>query len=330
MSDLSTRYMGINLKNPLIAASSGLTDSVENIKKLEKNGIGAVVLKSIFEEEILNQEASILMEAQNNKMIYSELSETLDYIDLYIKDDTVNKYLRLIRDAKKETLVPIIASVNCVTSSEWIDFAKKIEGAGADGIELNIFLNPVDNSEKDFEETYLKISKKIALDLKIPVAVKISKYFTKPAKIIKDIAETDIKGLVLFNRFYAPDIDINKIEVKNASLISGSKEYLDTLRWIGLMHDKVECDFAASGGILSSEIIIKQILAGAKAVELCSILYDKGAEIIPTLLSEIEEWMESKKFNSPEQFRGKLSLSKTGDQAAYERMQFMKHFSGIE
>ena len=330
MADLSTKYLGITIKNPLIAASSGFTDSIENIKNLEANGIGAVVLKSVFEEEILNQETALLNGAKKDNLIYSTLSETLDYIDLHVKEETLNKYLTLIKEAKKLTLIPIIASINCVTSSEWIDFAKKVESAGADAIELNIFLNPVDESDKNYEEIYLQIVEKVTKIISIPLSVKISKYFTKPGAVIKKLANTDIKGLVLFNRFYSPDIDINKLEITSAGKISGKEEYLDSLRWIGMMSNQVKCDLAASNGIHSSETVIKQILAGAKAVQICSVIYAKGMGYISTILNELENWMNDKKFSHIDQFRGKLSLKSSSDQAAYERMQFMKHFSGIE
>jgi len=330
MADLTTTYLGLTLKNPLIAASSGLTESIEIIKKLEANGIGAVVLKSIFEEEIFNEEAALLKSAKEDKLIYSTLSETLDYIDLHLKEKTVNKYLELIKEAKKQTFIPIIASINCITDSEWISYANKIEEAGADALELNIFLNPVDDSEKDFERIYLNIAEKTAKAVSIPVSVKISKYFTKPSQIIKKISKTGIQGLVLFNRFYSPDIDIRNLEITNASKYSVETDYLDSLRWIGIMSHQSNCDFAASSGIHSSNTVIKQILVGARAVQLCSVLYKNGLEYISTILNELEAWMEKHKFNYLHQFTGKLNLKSTGNNTAYERMQFMKYFSNIE
>lgn len=330
MIDLSTKYLGLSLKNPIIAASSGLTSNIRNIKKLESNGVAAVVLKSIFEEEILQQEMKSTKEAVEDSMIYSELSETLDYIDLYIKENTLDKYLSLIRQAKKETLIPIIASINCTTAYEWIEFAEKIEKAGADALELNIFLNPTDLSDKNFEETYLSISSKVVRKTSIPVSVKISPYFTKLAKVITDLSDTGIKGLVLFNRFYSPDINIEKMEVTPADHFSKENEYLNSLRWIALMSKKTSCDLAASTGIHSAETIIKQILAGASAVQIASVLYLKGVDYLSEIVNDLEKWMEDNKYNYLGQLKGKLSQESIADPAAYERRQFMKHFSGIE
>lgn len=328
MADLTTTYLGLTLKNPLIAASSGLTDSIDNIKKLEENGIGAVVLKSIFEEEIINQETSLLNEAKQNPMIYSDLSETLDYIDVHIKEETVNNYITLIKEAKKQTLIPIIASINCITSGEWTDFAKKVEKAGADALELNIFLNPTDESDKNFEDLYLEICNKVSNALTIPVSVKIGKQFTKPGITIKNISTSGVKGMVLFNRFYTPDIDINNLSIVPSGKISSAEHYHDSLKWIGILHNDVKCDLAASNGVHSAETVIKLLLAGAKAVQICSIIYENGPEIISNLLQEIDSWMENKNFNYIEQAIGKLSM-KSDNQTTYERMQFMKHFSGI-
>jgi dihydroorotate dehydrogenase (fumarate) len=330
MIDLSTKYLGLTLKNPIIVASSGLTANIRNIKKLESNGAGAVVLKSIFEEEILQQEMKSTKEAAEDNMIYSELSETLDYIDLHIKEDTIEKYLDLIREAKKEILIPVIASINCTTTYEWIEFAEKIEKAGADAIELNIFLNPTDLSDKNFEETYLSISAKVAKKTNIPVSVKISPFFTKLARVITDLSNTGIKGIVLFNRFYSPDINIEKMEVSPADHYSGENEYLNSLRWIALMSKKTDCDLVASTGIHSSETIIKQILAGASAVQIASVLYIKGIDYLSDIINNLEKWMEDNNYNYIGQFKGKLSQESITDPAAYERQQFMKYFSGIE
>ncbi len=330
MTDLSTKYLGLTLKNPVIAASSELTGNIKSIKKLESNGIAAVVLKSIFEEEILQQTRKKTREAEEDRMMYSELSETLDYIDLHIKEDTLNDYLDLIRQAKKETLIPVIASINCITDYEWIDFAEKIERAGADAIELNLFLNPTDQTNKNFEETYLTISTKVVQKVGIPVSVKISPYFTKLTRVIADLSSTGIQGLVLFNRFFSPDIDLERMEVVPADQFSNEHEYLNVLRWIALLSKKTDCDLAATTGIHSAETIIKQILAGASAVQIASVLYLKGIDYLSTLLKDLENWMEEKNFNCLSQLQGKLCQESVTNPSAYERRQFMKYFGGIE
>ena len=330
MIDLTTKYLGITIKNPLIVGSSGLSSSVEDIKKLESNGAAAVVLKSIFEEEILLEANARIKEAETDKMMYTELSETFDYVDMHVKEDKLSKYLKLVVDTKKEVLIPVIASINCTTPYEWTDFAVKLQDAGADALELNIFLNPVDLSDKDFEQTYLDIVNKVLSRVSIPVSVKISPYFTKPGLIIKKLSETGIGGIVLFNRSYTPDIDIDSLEIKSANIYSNADDQGNVLRWIALMSKKVKCDLAASTGIHSGEAAVKQILAGACVVQIVSVLYQEGLEQINVMLNYIEDWMTKKGYNYISQFKGKVSQEGIKDPAAFERMQFMKYFSGIE
>ncbi len=327
--DLTTKYLGLNLKNPIVVGSCSLTSSVSEIKKLEKNGAGAVVLKSIFEEEILMDAESQLREAKENSFIYDQYSETLDYIDLHVKEERLNDYIQLIKGAKKEVLIPVIASVNCVSSAEWISFAKRIEEAGADALELNISLNPTDLEIRDFELTIKEIIQKVLAQVSIPVAVKINNSFTHMARTILDLSETGIAGLVLFNRAYAPDINIDTFEAVQGRSFSSKNGYVEPLRWIALLSDKVNCSLAASSGIHTSEVIIKQILAGADVAQIVSVLYESGIESINELLSGLEKWMDKKGFSSLEQFKGKASSKNAGNPAVFERIQFMKHFAGI-
>ena len=200
--DLSTNYMGLKLKNPIIAGSSGLTNSVENIVKLEKAGVGAVVVKSLFEEQIMMEIDSYDTD--------SYFVEGADYLSYFVKDKNLKDYLSMIKEAKEKTTIPIIASINCTTSTEWINFAKNLEATGVDGIELNIFIMPsnLDQDSSEIEKKYFEIIKSVLEVTNIPIAVKISPYFTSLAKMIKKLSETGIKGLVLFNRFFSPDIDI--------------------------------------------------------------------------------------------------------------------------
>lgn len=327
--DLTTNYLGLNLKNPIVVGSCSLTSSVNEIKKLEKYGAGAVVLKSIFEEEILMDAEDQLREAKENSFIYDRYSETLDYIDLHIKEERLTDYIQLIKNAKKEVLIPIIASVNCVSSAEWTSFAKRIEEAGADALELNISLNPTDMEIRDFELTIKEIIQKVLAQVNIPVAVKINNSFTHMARTILDLSETGIAGLVLFNRAYAPDIDIDTFEAVQGRSFSSENAYIEPLRWVALLSDKINCSLAASTGIYTSDAIIKQILAGADVVQVVSALYEHGTEHINVLLTGIEKWMEEKGFSSLEQFKGRASSKNAGNPAVFERIQFMKHFAGI-
>lgn len=327
--DLQTTYQGLTLKNPVIAASSGMTGNLDSLKKLEENGAGAVVLKSIFEEEILLDVSHQIKEAEKDPMIYSGLSETLDYIDLHIREDNLGKFLQLIRDAKKELSIPVIGSINCVSHEDWTHFGKKMEEAGADALELNIFLNPADFSNKEFEKAYFKIIEKVLATVDIPVAIKVSKYFTRMGLSLKALSETGISSMVLFNRFYAPDIDIQKMTLTAARLFSTSEEQHETLRWIAIMSGRVDCDLAASTGIHTGEDVIKMLLAGANVVQLASTLYKNGPEQIKRILIKLKDWMGEKGFESPDQFRGKVTEEYKHDPSAFERMQFMKYFSEI-
>ena len=329
MANLETSWMGLNLKNPIIAGSSGLTNSVENIVELERNGAGAVVLKSLFEEQIA---ASVNHTIEHNEYD-NYYPEAEDYIRNYTHGNDVSVYLDLIRTSKQAVSIPIIASINCVSDSDdWVSFAKKIEGAGADGLELNIFILPSDPGKagEENEKVYFKIIKKVTEAISIPVSIKISYYFSGLAQFITRLSWTDIKGIVLFNRFFSPDIDIESMEVKSSFVFSNAAELAISLRWIAMMSSHVKCDLAASTGVHSGDAVIKQLLAGAHAVQITSVLYKKGFQEIGVMLKEMESWMERKNFNAIDDFRGKLSTSEYDNPAAYERVQFMKHFSGIE
>ena len=332
MADLTTKYLGLTLNNPIIVASSGLTDSVEKIKELERNGAGAVVLKSLFEEQILREAEYRRKKAEQNGMMYAEFSETFDYIDLHIKEKELNHYLELISKAKKEVMIPVIASVNCVTAHEWTTFAKDLEKAGADALELNIFIMPF-NLDKDCHEVdkmYYEILEKVKKEINIPVAVKVSQYFSNLGFVIKTLAEKGADGVVLFNRFASPDIDIESVKVTHANIYSTPEEVHNSLRWIGILGKRVDCDLVASNGVHDGETVIKLILAGASAVQVASAIYKNGPEYILEMKKTLDSWMDKKGFLYIDQFKGKLSQEKSENPEIFERIQFMKYFSEIK
>lgn len=330
MADLSTTYMGFKLKNPIIAGSSGLNKSVDNLIKLEKNGAAAIVLKSLFEEQIMHEINKTFdhPEAQHN-YAYPEAE---DYIGNYTKEKDVSEYLRLIEEGKKAVTIPLIASINCVSSSEWISFAKRMEDAGADGLELNIFILPSDTKRDSVqnEEIYFEVVMEVMRQVSIPVAVKISHYFSSLAKTALKLSWTGISGMVLFNRFFSPDIDIDKFQVTSSNVFSTKDELPMSLRWVAMLSDRLHCDIAASTGIHDGEAMIKQLLAGAKAVQVATTLYKNGFEVIGQMTDFMDKWMTKHNFKTTEDFIGKLSLKSADNPAAYERVQFMKHFAGIE
>ena len=329
MANLETSWMGLKLRNPIIAASSGLTSSVENIVELERNGVGAVVLKSLFEEQIANAVNHTM--GQNEHANY--YTEAEDYIRNYTQSNDLSIYLDLIRTSKQLVKIPVIASINCVSDSDdWVSFAKKIEQAGADGLELNIFILPSDPTKEgeENEKVYFNIAEKVTKSVNIPVALKVSYYFSGLARFITKLSWTDIKGIVLFNRFYSPDIDIENMEVRSSFVFSNPSSIALSLRWIAMLSPQVKCDLAATTGVHDGEALVKQLLAGAQVVQVASVLYKKGFKEIGSMLSVLEEWMKRKNFDTLEDFRGKLNVSEYENPAAYERVQFMKHFSGIE
>jgi len=329
MADISTKYLGLKLKSPLIAASSGLTDNVENLIRFEKQGVGAVVLKSIFEEEIILDKHSNLTKMRSDGFIYPETLEFYDYNE-HASDELTLQYLELVKKAKRKLKIPVIASINCVTADQWTFYPKELELAGADAIELNIFIMPSDlkRTRADNEKVYFDIIKEVKKQVTIPVSLKVSFYFSDLAIMLKKFSESGISGLVLFNRFYSPDIDIDSLEVTSASVLSSPTDFTTPLRWIAIMNKHVKCDLAASTGVHDGQGIVKMILAGAKAVQVASAFYKNGMDYASDMLSYLNQWMDKKGYSKIEDFRGLMCQSETANPAAFQRVQFMKYFRG--
>lgn len=328
MSKLSTHYAGIELKNPFIAGSSGLTGSLEKIKELESSGASAIILKSIFEEEIDMEYNNVMKSLAKNE---SNL-EYLDYFDYKIKQNNVEKYEELIKKAKDSVNIPVFASINCTYSHEWSYFAEKAEKAGVDGIELNMFFMPTDfhRDSTEKENAYFQIIDKVTSSVKIPVTLKISHYFTNLGPMIKKLSETQAKGLVLFNRFFDIDIDTDKEEITQSNYLSSPSDMSLPLRWTAIMSKRISKDIATSTGIHNAESAIKMILAGASALQIVSATYKNGPSIIKEMEKGVSEWMDKKGYQSINDFKGKLSQSESHDPSLYERVQFMKYFGERE
>jgi len=325
MAELTTNFLGLTLRNPLIVGSSGLTDSVEKIKEIEKAGAGAVVLKSLFEEEIISEMEEAMHRMTSRAFIYPE---TFDYMDDEDEEDSVRKYLNLIRDAKKSVHIPVIASINCVTSQKWTYFAKEIEDVGADALELNLFILPTDfsRSAEENERLHFEVIEQVLKVVKIPIALKISYYSSNLGQFIQKLSTTGIKGLTLFNRFYSPDFNLETYQVISTNVLSKPTDLSISLRWIAVMAERVRCDLAASTGVRDGEALIKQILAGANAVQVVSALYQHGVGHIHQILEDVKKWMDHEGYKNVSDFRGKLSQARSSNPAAYERVQFMKNF----
>lgn len=327
MIDLSTKYMGFNLCSPLILGSCGLTKDLSNLKKAEECGFGAVTLKSIFEEEIRNDVNSIL--SNDDASMYKH---AYDYVAQYQEMASAYKYLELIHTATHTLSIPVIASINCATPSGWTKYAKMIEEAGAKALEINYFILPTD-LEKDadaYMKSYLELIENLKETIDIPFGLKISTYFTDMSHALQQLSYTGISSLIMFNRFYAPDINIDKMEFSSTGMDGNESELSNTLRWTGLLSSKLRCDLSATTGVHSSKGLIKLLLAGANSVQAASVFYKNGIEYGAVMLSEMKDWMEKHDFSSVKEFQGKMSFDKVENPHSYFRIQFMKHVAGIE
>ena len=327
MSDLSTTFMGLMLKNPIIVSSSRLTYDIDKLKACEAAGAGAVVLKSIFEEQI---------QMESDRMVgdlnFDAYADAYDYFQETSHDYYMNSYLELVEQAKQELSIPVIASVNCVSDGNWIEYAERFQKVGADALELNIFIIPADEETPGdvIEKKYLEILKKVKKKVSIPVALKLGSQFSGMAHMMRRFGKEGADGLVLFNRFYKPDIDIENMRLKAAHVYSVPEEMAFTLQWIAILAGKVKADLAATTGIHSGADIVKQVLAGAHAVEMCSAYMKNGINMIETHLKEVEDWMQRKGYDRLVDFRGLMSQAAVEHPEAYERSQYIKALVGIE
>lgn len=320
--NMKTSYAGLTLRNPIIIGSSGLTNKAERNKEFEKAGAGAIVLKSLFEEQIELQSAAMQQE--------SDYPEAADYIRGYVEANQVNDYLELIRKSKELCTIPIIASINCYKAAAWTNFARQIAEAGADALELNVFFMETDlhDHAEAVKETYVNILREVKAAIQIPVIIKIGKQYSNIPALVQALKANGADGVVLFNRFYQPDIDINTMQLVSGNVFSSPADLSDTLRWTAIVSGKVPgISVASSTGVHDWEGVVKCLLAGASGVQLCSALYTHGAAIVPQILTCLEEWMTQAHYESVDQFRGRLNYANIPNPAMYERAQFMKYFA---
>ncbi|MBN1448094.1 MAG: dihydroorotate dehydrogenase-like protein [Bacteroidetes bacterium] len=326
MPDCSTSYMGLRLRNPIIVASSGLTRNIDHVMACERAGAGAVVLKSLFEEVLARQDYGLKESTVDHTEAYDYYYAHLEL--LYGSKD----YTDLIREAKVKTSIPVIASINCVSAEWWPDFAAQVEAAGADALELNVFATATDLTVdgRQMEELYYRILTTVKSKVGIPVALKISPYFSSLPNVAVELGRRDLDGLVLFNRFTQPDIDIKERKLKTTFTWSSADEIHLPLRWTAMMSHYLPYDLCASTGIKSAEDVIKLLLAGASSVQLASVLYQKGLDIIPEMVAGITEWMTQQHYDRIDDFRGSLSFHRADDAAHYLRSQFMEKIREVE
>jgi dihydroorotate dehydrogenase (fumarate) len=322
MSTINTSYLGLQLSSPVIAGSSNFTSRVESIKEAEAAGAGAVVLKSLFEEQIVSLANSLA-----SKETYPEAD---DYLLYYTRTNSVETYLELVAQARRNVKIPVIASINCFSDKGWTDFAVEIEKAGASALEVNIFFMPLDmhQSSAEAEAVYFRIIKSLMGKMKIPVSVKIGLRFSNLLNFAWQMYNHGVGGIVLFNRFYEPDFDINSLSVVPASVLSNPVERRYVLRWVGMVSAlNIKLDISASTGVYTGEDAIKYLLAGATTVQVCSALYKRGFKVISEINETIIRWMRDKEYSVISDFRGLLNYRNIENPSLFERSQFMKHYS---
>lgn len=324
MATTEVKYLGLDLKSPIIVSSCSLTADVDKVVEMERSGAGAVVMKSLFEEQIRG-EVEFMASAGHS---YPEMD---DYLHAYIRSNSIAQYAEKVRSLKKAVSIPVIASINCYSDGEWVEYARQIESAGADALEVNLYDLSVDpkTSPASIEENYLKVVKTIVSELKIPVAVKIGPHFTSIVNFVDRVAASGAKGVVIFNRLFTPDIDIENFRLVPAAALSHEGEYAEILRWTAILSSAVRIDIAATTGIHAPESAVKEILAGASAVQICSVVYKKGPAVIKEFNDYIRAFLEKNNVGSVSQIRGRLNYSTIPDPAMYERVQFMKTFGSL-
>jgi dihydroorotate dehydrogenase (fumarate) len=320
--NLRTKYLGLELKNPLVVAACPLTQSIDNLKKLEEAGAAAAVMPSLFEEQITHEEVA-LSQAHD----FESFAEALSYFPEPAEyRATPDVYLDAIAEAKRAVSMPIIGSLNGVSRGGWVEYAKRIQDAGADALELNIYLIAADMSVSgaQIEERYVELVTAVKESLSIPLAVKIGPYFSSPGHMAKRVADAGADGLVIFNRFLQPDIDLDDLDITPKLVLSSSHELLLPLRWIAILHGRVDASLALTSGIHGAKSMIKALLAGADVGMVASVLYQKGFGKIGSILANMTEWMEEKEYDSVEQLKGSMSQENCPDPAAFERGNYMK------
>jgi len=324
MIDLSTTYLGLKLKNPLVASASPLSEKVEIVKKLEEAGISAIVMYSLFEEQIIHESLELDHFLFYGSEISAEFNTFYPQSGKYtLKADA---YIEALKKIKQAVSIPVIGSLNGVSTGGWIKYAKKIEDAGADALELNLYFLPTDPAltASKIEENYITLVQDVRNSINIPLSVKLSPFFTAIPNISKRLVEAGANGLVLFNRFYQPDFDLETLDVAPSLVLSTSNELRLPLRWIAILYGHINADLALTSGIHTAEDVIKASMAGASVAMMASELLAKGINRVPVILGDLEKWMTRHEYESIKQMKGILSQKSGKEPAAFERANYMK------
>ena len=323
MANLKTKYMGLELKSPIIVGANNLVKNIDNLKRIEDAGAGAVVYKSLFEEQVLLEN----LELSERKSEYEE--RNAEMITIFPDADSgasdIEAHLTALRAAKEAVSIPVFASINAVYDKTWVEYAKKFEETGVNGLELNFYTVPekFDTGYEDIEMKQITTLKEVRAAVKIPIAVKLSPFYSNPLKLISDLDKAGANGFVLFNRLFQPDIDIDTEEPHFPYNLSNREDNRMPLRFAGLLHGNINASICANSGILNGGDVIRMLLAGADAVQVVSALYLNQIEVIGIFLKEVDKWMDSKGYANIDSFRGKLSKKNSGDKLPYHRAQYM-------
>lgn len=322
--DLTTIYLGMTLRTPLVPSASPLSEEIDNIKRMEDNGAAAVVLHSLFEEQLHMESEALDFHLTHGTESYAEALTYFPQVQQFHLGP--DEYLNLIRKAKSAVDIPVIASLNGASIGGWVDYAQEMEKAGADALELNIYFIPTDMDQgaEDVEQTYLTIGQAVKTAVKIPVAMKLSPFFSNMANMAKRLDEVGVDGLVMFNRFYQPDIDLAELSVKPNVLLSTPQAMRLPLRWIAILYGRIQADLAATSGVHLAEDVIKMLMVGAKITMMASALMRHGIEHLKVVEQGMREWMETYEYESVRQMQGSMSQKNVANPSAFERAQYIQ------
>lgn len=325
--DTKTKYLGLEIESPIIVGSCGLTNDINNLVKMEQAGAGAVIIKSVFEEQIIydiKRNLSMMAPTDNYGMSY-------EYVAAHVSDDSLGKHFDLIKEAKKRLHIPVVGSINCYSFENWMTYTQRFQEAGCDALELNMAILPYETtmSYEDVDRLFSNIINTLRKSVNIPVSIKVSQNFTDMANFMQRLSWMNINGITMFNKALNVDIDIDKMELTHAPSLSTPEEMYNTLRWVAILSNKLRCDISASTGVHTPADVVKMLLAGAGTVQVVSSLYKNGIDYLQTLNDGLHKWMEEKGYSKLSQFRGKLAVKANDEASMFFRTQFMKHFAQI-
>lgn len=325
--ETKTKYLGLEINSPIVVGSCGLTNDINNLQKIEEAGAGAVIIKSVFEEQIIydiKRNLSMMAPTDSYGMSY-------EYVASHVSDDSLGKHFDLIKEAKKRLHIPVVGSINCYSFENWMTYTQRFQEAGCDALELNMAILPYETSlsSEDVDRLFSNIINTLRKSVSIPVSVKVSQNFTDMANFMQRLSWMNINGITMFNKALNVDIDVDKMELTHAPSLSSPDEIYNTLRWVAILSNKLRCGISASTGVHNANDVVKMLLAGAETVQVVSCLYKNGIDYLRVLNDGLRKWMSEKGFESISQFRGKMAVKANDEASMFFRTQFMKHFAQL-